>query len=109
MQQWSPTRILPEGLQLDDGREIAADVIVQATGYGFMDYTLERKRYTIRQSVAFIHQHRGLTLGIGLVANLGMLLPFLGWLLVPTYATVAATIEIMEITEVQGRHGTAVQ
>ncbi len=30
-------RIEPDGLILEDGRRIGADVIVQATGYGFMD------------------------------------------------------------------------
>jgi CysZ protein len=62
-------------------------------GFGFMDYVLERKKMTISQSVAFCRKHKGLAVGIGIVNCLMMLIPFVGWVLAPTYATVAATLE----------------
>ena len=66
-------------------------------GFGFMDYTLERHRIKTKDSARFCRKHAGLTTGLGMVANVGMLLPFLGWLLVPTYATVASTLETMKL------------
>lgn len=69
------------------------------TGFGYMDYTLERKRYTIRESVLFARKHSGLAVGIGTVANLALLIPIFGWLFMPTYATAAATLETMDELE----------
>jgi CysZ protein len=66
-------------------------------GFGFMDYTLERHRINTRDSAKFCRKHSGLTTGLGIVANLGMLVPFVGWLLIPTYATVASTLETMKL------------
>lgn len=68
-------------------------------GFGYMDYTLERKRFDFDQSIAFMRKHRGMTLGLGTIAWAGMLVPFLGWIITPTYATTAATLEVMKITD----------
>lgn len=80
-----------------------AGLLVSSYFYGFsyMDYVLERKRMTISQAVAFGRAHRGLAVGIGLVNNLLMLIPFLGWVIAPTYATVAATMETLRILNPQ--------
>lgn len=66
-------------------------------GFGYMDYVMERKRMTIPQSVAFCRQHRGLAVGLGVVMYLMMLVPFIGWMIAPTYATVAATLETLRL------------
>lgn len=71
-------------------------------GFGYMDYVMERKRMTIQQSVAFCRRHRGLALGLGVVMYLLMFIPFVGWALAPTYATVAATLETLRILNAQG-------
>lgn len=71
-------------------------------GFGFMDFTLERKRMNTSKSAAFARQHRGLTTGIGLVANVLMLIPVLGWAILPSYATVAATLEMIPLTNPEG-------
>jgi CysZ protein len=68
-------------------------------GFGYMDYVLERKKYNIPQAVAFVRQHKGLAIGLGCVAALMMLVPVIGWVLAPTYATVAATLETLRIME----------
>jgi CysZ protein len=70
-------------------------------GFGYMDYVLERKRMSIPQAVAFCRAHKGLAVGIGMVNNLLMLVPFVGWVLAPTYATVAATLETLRILSPQ--------
>lgn len=66
-------------------------------GFGYMDYVLERKRFTVAQSVKFARAHRGLAMGLGSVVNLLMMIPILGWLIGPTYATVAATLETLDL------------
>jgi CysZ protein len=66
-------------------------------GFGYMDYVMERKRMTIPQSVAFCREHKGLAMGLGVVMYLMMLVPVIGWMLAPTYATVAATLETLRI------------
>jgi len=69
------------------------------TGFGYMDYILERKRYTVNQSVAFVRKHKGLAVGLGIPMNFALLVPVVGWIFAPTYATVAATLEIMDLFE----------
>jgi CysZ protein len=71
------------------------------SGFGYMDYVLERKKMTIPQAVSFCRAHRGLAVGIGIVNNLLMLIPFVGWVITPTYATVAATMETLRILSPQ--------
>lgn len=66
-------------------------------GFGYMDYGMERKRITIKQSVAFCRQHKGLAIGLGVVMYFLMLIPIVGWAFAPTYATVAATLETLRI------------
>ncbi len=69
------------------------------TGFGFMDFVLERKRYTISESVRFARKHSGLCTGIGVVANLSLLIPIFGWMIMPSYSTAAATLETMDELE----------
>lgn len=69
------------------------------TGFGYMDYTLERKRYSVNQSVVFVRKHKGLSIGLGIPMNVALLIPIVGWIFAPTYATVAATLEIMDLLE----------
>ena len=66
-------------------------------GFGYMDYTLERKRLDVDGSIVVMRRHRGLTLGLGIVFQLGMLVPFAGWVLMPTFATLASTRELILI------------
>lgn len=76
--------------------------IVQAyyAGFGNTDYTLER-RFTVRQSVNFARQHKGLMIGNGTVF-MALLMTGIGFLFAPPLATVAATLEGVERLEAAG-------
>ncbi len=66
------------------------------TGIGNMDYTLERHlNYT--ESKKFIKQNKGIAIGNGAVFTLMLLIPFVGIMLTLPIATVAATINVIEI------------
>ncbi|HVI45515.1 MAG TPA: EI24 domain-containing protein [Chitinophaga sp.] len=71
---------------------------IEAYFYGFsmMDYSCERHRLTMKQSIAFIRQHRGMALGNGMVFYMFMLIPVIGWMLAPSYAVIAATIDLQD-------------
>jgi CysZ protein len=75
-----------------------AGFFVEAYFYGFsmMDYSCERHRMNMRQSIAFIKEHRGMALGNGVVFYLFMFIPFIGWALAPSYAVIAATIHLQD-------------
>ncbi|MEO0468801.1 MAG: EI24 domain-containing protein [Bacteroidota bacterium] len=65
-------------------------------GFGNMDYTLERKHYSVKQSVAFVGQNRGLAIGNGIVFLLMLMIPVIGWFLAPAYGAGAATLASIE-------------
>ena len=71
-------------------------VLVDCYYYGFsmLDYSCERHRLSPGESIAFIGKHKGLAIGNGMVFYLMHLLPFIGWVLAPAYAVVAATISL---------------
>lgn len=63
-------------------------------GFGNTDFTLER-HFTVRQSVNFARQHKGLMIGNGTVFML-LLMTGIGFLIAPPLSTVAATVEGVE-------------
>jgi len=63
-------------------------------GFSMLDYSCERNKLTPSQSIAFIGQHKGLAIGNGLIFLLMHLVPFIGWILAPGYAVIAATISL---------------
>ncbi len=63
-------------------------------GFGNMDYTLERY-YKVRDSVHFVRQHRGFTIGNGTVFLL-LLFTGIGFLFALPLATAAATPEVLK-------------
>lgn len=73
--------------------------IVSAYYYGFsmIDYSSERRRLSIRESIHFIQKRKGLTLGNGVVYQLLVSIPFFGAIVAPITAVVAATLSIHEI------------
>ena len=70
--------------------------LVECYYYGFsmFDYSCERHKLSPSESINFIGQRRGLAIGNGLVFYLMHLIPFVGWVLAPSYALVAATISL---------------
>jgi CysZ protein len=79
------------------GSFVALGVSGYYSGFNFMDYTMERHRMSLGQSVAFVRKHRGLATGLGLTCNLGMYIPVIGWMIMPTYATIASTVAVCRI------------
>jgi len=63
-------------------------------GFSMLDYSMERNRKTMSESIYFIGQHKGLAIGNGMVFYLMHLLPVIGWILAPAYAVVAATLSL---------------
>jgi CysZ protein len=68
-------------------------------GFSMLDYSAERHRLTPAQSIAFIGSQKGLAIGNGMVFYLMHLLPFVGWVLAPAYAVVAATLSLYHQNE----------
>lgn len=75
---------------------------VSAYYYGFsmIDYSNERKRLSVKNSIHYIKKHKGLTLGNGVVYQLIMLIPFFGSVIAPITAVVAATLSVNEMDEI---------
>lgn len=71
-------------------------IFVECYYYGFsmLDYSCERHRLSPAASIAFISQHKGLAIGNGMVFYGMHIIPFLGWVLAPSYAVIAATISL---------------
>lgn len=63
-------------------------------GFSMLDYSCERHKLSTSQSIAFIGRHKGLAIGNGMVFYMMHLIPFLGWILAPSYAVIAATISL---------------
>jgi len=71
-------------------------------GFGLVDYTLERKRYSVKKSIQFTRENRGRVIGVGMGFMFLFMIPVLGWLTAPTYGTVAATLAALDkINKVQ--------
>ncbi len=71
-------------------------------GFSFMDYSNERYKRNIKESVRFIRQHKGVAIGNGIVFNLFLMVPWIGGYLaafVSVLSVVAATISVYEISE----------
>ena len=78
------------------------------SGFGLVDYTLERKRFSVSQSIAFLHQNKARVTGVGMGFILMLLIPVVGWFFAPGYGTVAATLSALEKMhgqDAEGSHG----
>ncbi len=65
-------------------------------GLRFVDYTLERKRYSVEESLFFVRSNKANITGVGIGFVLILMIPVLGWFLAPSYGTVAATLSTLE-------------
>ncbi len=66
-------------------------------GFGSMDFTLERY-FGIKESIQFVHRHRGMAIGNGAVFIL-LLMTGLGFLIALPWSTVASTTEVLTALE----------
>ncbi len=78
-------------------------ILIDCYYYGFsmLDYSMERKRKSIAESIYFIGSHKGLAIGNGIVFYLMHFLPIIGWILAPSYSVVAATLSLYPLKEKQ--------
>jgi len=68
-------------------------------GFSFMDYTNERRKFTVHQSVNWVKSRKGTACGHGCVFALSLYVPIIGPFLsaiVAIISTVAATIDMIE-------------
>lgn len=71
-------------------------LLIECYYYGFsmLDYSCERNRLSIAQSIYYIGSRKGLAIGNGILFYLMHLLPVIGWILAPSYAVIAATLSM---------------
>ncbi len=75
-------------------------------GFSFMDYTNERKRINVSDSVILIRKHRGMAIANGSLFSLSLLIPFCGVMLAgftAIIASVGATMAMNAIPEIKER------
>jgi CysZ protein len=74
-------------------------IFIECYYYGFsmMDYSCERNKLSPTASIDFIGRHKGLAIGNGLMFYLMHIVPFIGWILAPAYAVIAATLSLHRI------------
>ncbi len=65
-------------------------------GFGLIDFPLEYRGYSVGESIAYAKSHRGQATGLGAGYFLLMMIPVIGWMIAPTFGTVAGTVETME-------------
>ncbi len=71
-------------------------------GFSYMDYTNERRKRTVKESVAYIWKYKWIAISNGSVFALSLLIPFCGVLLaafIAILSIIAATIAMLEIEE----------
>ena len=66
-------------------------------GQGFMDPTLERKGFGVRDSFRFAWNHKLAVLGCGGGFLVLTLVPVIGWFLAPGLGIVAGTMEALHL------------
>lgn len=70
-------------------------------GFSFLDYSFERRQYSVKRSLRFAAENKGLPIGSGMFFSLTMLIPFIGPFVagfVSVVSTVAASVTAEEIT-----------
>jgi CysZ protein len=73
-------------------------------GFSFIDYTAERRKLKVKDSIHFVKRNKGLAVANGALFAFGLLIPIIGVSLSGFFAiisTVAATLAILKKEEVQ--------
>lgn len=71
-------------------------------GFSYMDYTNERKRLSVKESIQLVRKNKGIAIGTGLPFAVALLIPVLGGI-AAIIATVGATMAINEVPEIKDR------
>ncbi|MDF1813073.1 MAG: EI24 domain-containing protein [Verrucomicrobiales bacterium] len=73
-------------------------------GFGLMDFPLEHKGLTVKESLRFVRYRTGCSTGVGAGYIVLMLIPLLGWMFAPTFGTIAGTLVAIHELEVEEKH-----
>lgn len=71
-------------------------------GFSFIDYAVERKRFNIKKSSAYMKKNSGMVIGIGAVFALSLMVPWVSILtccFVSLFSVVAGTVIVNEMQE----------
>lgn len=82
----------------------AVVLLVEArfVGNGLMDFPLEYRGLSVRESVVWSREHKSTATGVGAGYLLLMLIPIVGWMFAPTFGTVAGTLRSLDDLREQG-------
>ena len=74
-------------------------ILIESYYYGFsmLDYSCERHKLSVAESIHFIGNRKGLAIGNGIMFYLMHLVPILGWIFAPAYAVIAATLSMQAV------------
>lgn len=61
-------------------------------GFAMMDYSLERYRLSVKESIKFARKNKGFAIANGIIFYLLFIIPVIGLLVAPSYSCVAAAI-----------------
>lgn len=71
-------------------------------GFGLMDFPLEHRGLSSKQSEEFAKARAGLSRGLGAGYLLLMIIPVFGWMLAPTFGTIAGTLMALDELDKEG-------
>jgi CysZ protein len=68
-------------------------------GFSMIDYSNERAKLSIRESVRFVRKNRGMAVANGMVFYfIFFFIPVVGFMVAPAYSVIAATIAVSKVT-----------
>lgn len=67
-------------------------------GFAMFDYTNERRRLSIKESVRYLRKHKGMVIGNGMMFSIIFSVPLLGPIFAPIMAVTSATMSVHEVT-----------
>lgn len=70
-------------------------------GFGLMDFPLEHKGLSVKESLQFVRSRTGCSTGVGAGYIILMLVPLFGWMFAPTFGTIAGTLVAIHELEVE--------
>ncbi|MFZ4786178.1 MAG: EI24 domain-containing protein [Flavobacteriales bacterium] len=77
-----------------------ASFVISAYFFGFasIDYTLENRKYSFNQSIAYMRQHKGKVIGNGIGFSLLFMIPVIGVTIATILSTVAGTLMVNDLS-----------
>ncbi|PLX01889.1 MAG: hypothetical protein C0594_12495 [Marinilabiliales bacterium] len=69
-------------------------------GFSFLDYSLERRRLTVKESVKLIRKRKGVAVANGMIFSFVLMLPVIGVILATFFAVVSAVAASISMNEV---------